>query len=175
MNRWKRRRGFEVVAGLILLIFYSACSENPNPESNVPPGALGPLKTITLTMGGVEVETEVARTETEQQQGLMYRESMPENHGMLFVYPEPRYMFFWMKNTKIPLAIAFIREDGVVGNIEEMKPAAGPFDPLEHYASKYKSRFALEMNRGWFERHGVKEGDRIEIPLEAIQRLGEGP
>lgn len=154
------------IPALLLLMVFFSCQEQP--DTNTP---LPPLQTIMMTVGGVEIEVEVAISAQEQAQGLMYRESMPENHGMLFVYSKPRYMSFWMKNTHIPLSIAYIREDGVVGNIEKMAPHTGGIDPSERYGSKYRSLYALEMNQGWFEQNGIKEGDSILIPSETIQLL----
>lgn len=118
------------------------------------------IGTPTLTLGGVEVELEVAASKQERAQGLMYRDSMPENHGMLFVYAAPKPLHFWMKNTFLPLDIAFIAEDGTITNIEAMQPLEeGPG------ATSIKAvPYALEMNQGWFQRHGVKAGDKIEIP-----------
>jgi len=137
----------------------------------MPPGVLGPLPTIAMKIGNVPVEIEAALSTEEQAQGLMYRDSMPENHGMLFVYAKPQYMRFWMMNTKIPLSIAFIRDDGTISNIEEMKPYTGPLEPVERYVSKQACIYALEMNQGWFAKHGVRAGDSIEISVEALSRL----
>lgn len=135
----------------------------------MPANALPPLRSITINLGGTEIEVEVAITYQEQMQGLMYRKSMPENHGMLFGYSQPKYMSFWMKDTLIPLSIAYIREDGIIGNIENMVPQNGNITPTERYNSKYKTLYALEMNQGWFERHHVQAGDQVEIPVEQIQ------
>ncbi len=137
----------------------------------MPEWALGPLPTFQMEIAGTPVEIEVATSPTEQQQGLMYRSSMPENHGMLFVYDEPRYMSFWMKNTKIPLSIAYIREDGTISNIEKMKPHTSSFEPTERYISRNPCLFALEMNQGWFEKHGIKAGDKIRFPIEEIEKI----
>lgn len=157
---------------LLPLALAFGCGGNAEPErGSMPPGALGPLRTIEMEINGVPVAIEVAITPAEQAQGLMYRESMDENRGMLFVYEEPRYMSFWMKNTRIPLSIAFIRDDGVIGNIEDMEPQRGSIVPSGRYTSKYRSLYALEMNRGWFERNGVGPGDRIDIPTDAIEAL----
>ncbi len=152
------------------LIFLS-CSPESEQSSPMPENAIESLPTITLNINGVEVKAEVAVSFAAQSRGLMFRESMPENHGMLFVYSQPKYMSFWMKNTTIPLSIAFIREDGVIGNIEKMQPQQGNITPTKHYQSKYKSLYALEMNQGWFEQNGVKAGDKIKIPTEPIQML----
>ncbi len=154
----------------VLLVMSTSC-QPPVPSNSTSTTALGALETVTFPLGGVEVEIEVAFTPREQEQGLMFRESMPENHGMLFVYRQPQYMSFWMKNTHIPLSIAFIREDSVIGNIEDMKPADGSFDPVERYHSRYQSLYALEMNQGWFTKHGLKAGTRIELPVDKINEV----
>ncbi len=158
-----------------LLIMCTACMDNNNnidpKNDSLPPGALGALPTVTFTLGGVEVEIEIASAPAEQTQGLMYRTAMPENHGMLFVNREARYLSFWMKNTRLPLSIAYIRDDLVIGNILKMKPQIGEYEPAERYHSKYKSLYALEMNQGWFEKHGVKAGDRIDLPLKDIEQI----
>ncbi|MFB3786437.1 MAG: DUF192 domain-containing protein [bacterium] len=164
------KRGPQLLAGAVLSLACVSCGERSGVSSR-PSGALGPLPTVTFQLGGAEVAAEIASSPAEQQQGLMYRESMPENHGMLFIYRKPSFMRFWMKNTWIPLAIAFIREDGVISNIEEMAPEPGPLDPVKFYTSRQRCLYALEMNAGWFEKHGVKPGDRIELPMEAIQRI----
>jgi len=154
---------------VIPLIFLVNC-QNENTNS-LPPGALGPLRTVQFELGGETVEIEVAITAAEQRQGLMYRESMPDNHGMLFVYDTPQYLSFWMKNTNIPLSIAFIREDGVISNIEKMEPYQGPLDPLDHYNARQRVVYALEMNQGWFEKHGIKAGDKIDLPFDEIEKM----
>lgn len=157
----------------IMVMLITGCNRSKPENSNLPPHALGPLQTITLELAGQPVEIEVAITQPERSQGLMYRESMPENHGMLFVFERPEYLSFWMKNTKIPLSIAFIREDGTISNIEKMKPHRGPFDPTEHYRALQRCQYALEMNQGWFENHGVKEGEQIPLPFDEIEKLKE--
>lgn len=162
-----------MIFSIFAIFLGMGCQERETPSSQMPPGALGPLQTVTANINGTSVEIEVAVTLPEQRQGLMYRESMPENHGMLFVYRQPQYLSFWMKNTRIPLSIAFIREDGVITDILDMQPHTGPFDPQEHYASTQKCIYALEMNQGWFERNGVQRGDRLDLPRDEIQRMIE--
>ena len=156
---------------LFMIVNMISCQKQSQELSALPPGSLLPLKTISMTINSIETEIEVALTFQEQQQGLMYRRSMLENHGMIFVYTEPMYMSFWMKNTYIPLSIAYIRADGIISNIEKMKPQSGTMTPSEHYKSKYKCIYALEMNQGWFEKNGVKSGDKIEIPTGLISQL----
>ncbi|MBZ0256904.1 DUF192 domain-containing protein, partial [bacterium] len=147
------------------------CSQQPPTAPGVPADALGPLRSIDFVINDQIVTIELAIKPSEMRQGLMYRESMLENHGMLFIYNAPQYMSYWMKNTKIPLSIAFVREDGVIGNIEDMEPHTGPFDPVKSYRSKYKCLYALEMNQGWFERRGLKAGDKLSLPYDEIENI----
>ncbi len=156
-----------VLIGIIVCAMASIGCNKEEPART--PNRLPALETVKFELNGTPVEIEIAYTIAESTQGLMYRDSMPDDHGMLFVYSEPRFMGFWMKNTKIPLSIAFIRDDLIVSNIKDMKPHHGQFDPTERYESKYQCLYALEMNQGWFVKHGIKAGDKIELPLEKIQ------
>ena len=88
----------------------------------------------------------------------MGRESMDENHGMLFVYDRDSKKSFWMKNTKIPLSIAFIAADGTIREIYDMEPLS-----TRIVDSRYSVRYVLEVNQGAFERHGIKAGDKVEF------------
>lgn len=87
----------------------------------------------------------------------MHRTVMPENHGMLFVFEQPAQYCFWMRNTLIPLTVAFLDEDGKVADLADMQPR----DERSHCPSR-PVRHALEMNQGWFEAHGVKVGDVVK-------------
>ncbi len=136
----------------------------------IPAYALGPLRTGTLRIGDVTAEIELAFGESEQTQGLMYRTVMEENHGMLFVYREPAFLSFWMMNTRLPLSIAFIKSDGTIDVIRDMKP----LDTSVRYRSRYRCQFALEMNLGWFDRNGIQSGDRVELPEEVENYLKKG-
>lgn len=116
-----------------------------------------------LELGGKKVIVEVADKSDTRQLGLMHRKALPTDHGMLFVYPAPRILNFWMRNTAIPLSIAFIEElpegKGRIVNIDDMEP----FDETGH-AAHAPVRLALEMTQGWFAAHGVKAGDTIDLP-----------
>jgi hypothetical protein len=81
---------------------------------------------------------------------------------MLFVYPDERVLSFWMKNTLIPLSIAFIASDGRIVDLQDMKPLD---DDPPHYVSAEPARYALEVNKGYFEKHGIKVGDRADLPV----------
>jgi uncharacterized protein len=114
------------------------------------------LATIPLTAGFHLIRAEVAQRPDERAIGLMHRPSMPANDGMLFVFEAPDRQCFWMKNTLLPLAIAFLADDGRIVNIEEMKPQS-----LASHCSATPVRYALEMNAGWFGKRGLKAGSRI--------------
>lgn len=117
------------------------------------------LDTITIRSGAVELLVELARTPEEQQAGLMHRETLADGQGMLFVYESDRRMAFWMKNTLIPLSIAFIGADGVIREIRDMEPRSEATVEATRYA-----RYALEVPQGWFGRAGLAVGDRFEFP-----------
>lgn len=114
------------------------------------------LPTITLTAGMHLIVAEVARTPLQQQTGMMFRTEMGPNEGMLFVFDEVAPRCFWMKNTLLPLSIAYIADDGSIVNVAEMKPRSE-----QSHCSEKPVRFALEMNAGWFSRKGLLSGSKI--------------
>lgn len=111
---------------------------------------------IELTVGIHRIEAEVAADPASREQGLMMRETMPANHGMLFVFPQANHYCMWMRNTLIPLSVAFLDEQGRILNIEDMQPQTE-----NNHCAKAPATFALEMNRGWFSSKGIKAGQRI--------------
>lgn len=119
-------------------------------------GAQPRLKTAMLTAGMHVIQTELAITPEQQQVGMMFRRSMGTNEAMLFIEEKPGVRCFWMRNTLIPLSIAFLADDGTVVNIADMKPQSD-----ESHCSAQPVRYALEMNVGWFAKRGVKPGSRI--------------
>jgi uncharacterized protein len=114
------------------------------------------LPTVTLGAGILNIKAEVAQTPQQHQIGLMHRTSMGANEGMLFAFERAGQQCFWMKNTLLPLSIAFVADDGTVVNVDEMKPQT-----LDTHCSARPVRFVLEMNAGWFKKHGVKAGDKL--------------
>jgi uncharacterized membrane protein (UPF0127 family) len=106
--------------------------------------------------GTAMVRAEIARTTEEKRQGLMFRESLDDGQGMLFVFDRDQIMSFYMKNTLIPLSIAFIRSDGGIAEIRRLRP----LDESTVLSSR-SVRYALEVPQGWFERAGIKVGDRL--------------
>jgi uncharacterized protein len=122
------------------------------------------LRTLVIDASGgkkVSVRVEVADDLVEQAKGLMDRATLGENRGMLFVYPEERELSFWMKNTLIPLSIAFIDSERRIIDIQDMKPLD---DEPPSYVSAEPAQYALEVNQGFFEEQGVKVGDHVELP-----------
>lgn len=136
-------RGLLVVCGLLL------------------PGLSPAQGTLELTAGMYRIEAEVANSELTREVGLMNRPSMPAHHGMLFVFTEELPHCMWMKNTLMPLSVAFIDAKGSIINIEEMAPQT-----LDNHCAKKPARYALEMNAKWFAQKGIKAG----MTLNGLQR-----
>lgn len=128
----------------------SAAAQNGQPQN---------LPTTTLTVGMHNIKAQVAIAPEQRQTGLMYRPSMPTQEGMLFIFDEPSIQCFWMRNTLIPLSIAFLADDGTVVSMADMQPQ----NDTSHCSTR-PVRFALEMNLGWFAKRGVKPGTRIGGP-----------
>ena len=114
------------------------------------------LPAITLQAGMHNIRAAVAKTPGERQIGLMYRREMAQHEGMLFIFDEATPQCFWMKNTPLPLTIAFLEDDGTVVNLADMQPQA-----LDSHCSAKPVRFVLEMHQGWFAKRGIKAGARI--------------
>ena len=113
---------------------------------------------VVMRAAGHEIRVEIADDQAEKERGLMFRESLPDDQGMLFVYPTQATRSFWMRNTLIPLDIAFIDPDGLIVDIQQMQPQTD-----ELTTSKHPAMYALEMNLGWFEANGVQVGERLEF------------
>ena len=141
-------RAFGSAVALILLVLLGAPSAR----------AMDTQTLEIVTKSGVHVFTvEVATTEQEKTTGLMYRKELADGRGMLFDFQRDQEVSMWMKNTFIPLSVAFIDNKGIISNIEDMKP----HDETPHGAVK-PVRYALEMNAGWFAKRGIKGGVKIE-------------
>lgn len=117
--------------------------------------ALEKFRSIQVKVGSHALKLELATTEAQHMQGLMYREKLGANDGMLFVFEAPEYQSMWMKNTLVPLSVAFLSPDGTILNVEDMEPRT-----LDPHMSAGPALYAIEMNKGWFASHGVKPGDR---------------
>jgi uncharacterized membrane protein (UPF0127 family) len=121
----------------------------------------GPKAVISTEDGDVRVDVEVAETPAARERGLMGRESLAPDAGMIFVFPKTIAGAFWMKNTLIPLSIAFYDESGLIVRILDMEPCRQ--DPCRLYNPRVPYRGALEVNRGAFADWGVAEGDRLRL------------
>jgi uncharacterized protein len=108
--------------------------------------------------GSVTLTAEIALTPAQREQGLMYRKELKDGEGMLFVFESDQVLSFWMKNTLVPLSIAYISHDGKILEIYDMQPQN--LDPVR---SSRSVRYALEVPQGWFGRSGLAPGDRLEI------------
>ena len=146
------------LAAALALAFAAACGGDGNGDT--------PTATIVVSDGAggrVELTAELARTAAERSRGLMFREELPQDRGMLFVFPDDTAAGFWMKDTSIPLSIAFIAGDGVILDIQDMEPMS---TAVHRPPGPY--RYALEVNQGWFGRSGFEVGDRVEIPGSVV-------
>jgi uncharacterized membrane protein (UPF0127 family) len=132
-------------------------------KASKPPDIIKNFKTRELVIERsaappVRLQVELALSEAEQSQGLMYRESLSDGQGMLFVFGRDKLASFWMKNTVIPLSIAYINSDGTILEIHDMRP-----EDLSLVRSSRSVRYALEVPQGWFDRAGIGPGDRALI------------
>ena len=146
-----------LIAVPLLLAVVPAHAQPGRPNTGLP--------TTRLTIGTQVVTAEIAATDETRQIGLMHRFSLPPDHGMLFVHDAPRMLSFWMRNTYIPLSIAFIDAKGRIINIEDMAPqverttwSAGP------------ALYALEMKKGWFAQKGIGPGAEVKGLPPAAKR-----
>ena len=114
------------------------------------------LPAAQLNAGMYLIRAEVASDFASRAQGLMYRKQLPSNAGMLFIFEQPGEQCMWMKNTLIPLSVAFMDDEGRIINIEDMAPQT-----LDSHCARRPARYALEMNGGWFAARGIKPGTRI--------------
>lgn len=114
------------------------------------------LPVVSLTAGVHLIQAMVAQTPDERSIGLMFRKEMGTNEGMLFIFEQAATQCFWMQSTPLPLSAAFLRDDGSIVNIEDMKPQT-----TDSHCSKEPVRFVLEMHQGWFAKRGLKSGSKI--------------
>lgn len=137
---------------------------NPNPRCPIDPGPVPTLSSKTLTITGADgprtVEAEIVEQDKERQRGLMYRTSMAENAGMLFIFEKERELTFWMHNTCIPLDMIFIASDGTIVGIEENTPTLTD----DSFSAGCPGRYVLEVNAGWTRKNGIRAGMKVDIP-----------
>src|SRR5262245_30214282 len=168
---------------LTSVLLWAGC--NSSPTTTMPPPSTSPvlvnnqphldhalpkLATIKLWIGPHELETEVAKTVAEVATGMMFRQKMGENEGMLFVFDEPQPRQFYMKNCVVPLSAAYIDPDGVILEIVSLEP--GVEVPVPSKSDQVQ--FVLETPRGWFERHNVSTGTLIRTERGPLRQAFVG-
>lgn len=154
-----KRRLFAALATLamIVLLISSCSAQSANSQDTNKPNPQ--LKTVMLKAGDIQIKVEVAATELERTRGLMFRKSLADGKGMLFVFDSDQKVAFWMKNTSLPLSVAYIGSDGTIHQILDLVPFSE-----EPRSADRSVRYALEVPQGWFAKVGLKAGDRLEIP-----------
>jgi uncharacterized protein len=151
------------LTGLLLLLTLSA--ELVGCESAPATAPAKTLPTCTMTIGSKSYELEMARTSDEQETGLMKRDSMPENHGMIFIFDAERLQQFWMKDTRFPLDIIFLDHAGRVVSVSTMQA----YD-LNNTSSVEPAQYAIELNVGQAKAAGVERGNTLKIPDVAVYK-----
>lgn len=146
------KRPWRSLAALALALLATATAWSQGQPQDLP--------ATTLHVGMHNIRAQLALTPEQRQIGLMFRQSMPNHEGMLFVFEQAATQCFWMRNTLIPLSAAFLAEDGTVVNLVDMKPQSD-----DSHCSTKPVRYVLEMNQGWFAKRGVKPGTRISGEL----------
>lgn len=147
-----------LIFGIIALVTSAAGAETGSPEVTYKQGTLSIAQNYRL----VRLQVEVADTPASRSQGLMHRTHLDEHAGMLFIFEATSRGGFWMKNTLIPLSIAFIDENWLIVDIKDMKVAPDPKEgPFTIYEAAKPYRYALEVNEGFFARNGIKVGAKI--------------
>ncbi|WP_428604075.1 DUF192 domain-containing protein [Sedimenticola sp.] len=140
-----RQRPVNYLLLLLFIMLLSACS---------------PSSPVTVQVDNVNARVEVASTPNQRQRGLMHRQSLGKDEGMLMVFPTPQEVSMWMLNTKVPLDVGFFDQQGVLRSVVQMQPDGGK----QLYHSPPQTLYALEMNRGWFDRYALVPGARLKLP-----------
>jgi uncharacterized protein len=157
-----------LLATVLGAVFFAAVACGEGSTGAQQTGLETAVITVEPAAGGEshELTVEIARTAEQRRIGLMFREELGEDDGMLFIFESPSASGFWMNNTLIPLDIAYLAADGTIQEIREGVPLdRTPLRPEEPYL------FVVETNRGWFEGNGLGVGDRVVIPQDVV----EGP
>ena len=142
---------------LLILSLAASVQAQEAPQLNLP--------RIKLSAGMHLIDVQLAMTPAHRTTGLMYRREMPQFEGMLFVFDQPARQCFWMMNTLLPLTAAFVADDGTITNLADMKPQT-----TNSHCSVKAVRYVLEMNQGWFAKHGIKAGYKLGgKPFETVR------
>lgn len=117
-----------------------------------------------VTLGGKTFVVEIAEKPPQHERGLMFVTKLGEDEGMLFIFPNEETRFFWMKNTMIDLSIGFFDKNRTLIDVQEMKSGQNvPDSSLPSYASAQPAKYALEMNKGWFDKNKIKIGSKLKV------------
>jgi len=146
---------FGTIIGLLFILFLSSGKTSACPLE---------LPSATISIKGYTLTAELATTPAARACGLSHRDELPKDHGMLFIYPDLRPISFWMKDTEIPLSIAFLDDSGHIFSIQDMTP----MQTDRTYHSSRPASYALEVNQGWFSRHGIDVGDAVKMKLPIV-------
>ena len=146
---------------LLLWLLSFGCKPNTTPASNLP--------TVGMNLGKKFYTLEIAATEEVRNKGLMFRDSMADDHGMIFIFTDEKPIRFWMKNTRIPLDIVFLAGNGQVVSIKRMEPYL-----MKGTASDGSAKYAVELNDGQAQAAGIMAGDLLQIP-EAVKNTKAEP
>ncbi len=141
----------------LLLFLPLAAWAQPAPQLQLP--------RLTLSAGMHLIQAQVAATEEQRATGLMFRQDMPANEGMLFIFEQPSIQCFWMRNTLLPLTAAFVADDGSIVNLADMQPQT-----LQSHCSTKPVRYVLEMHQGWFAKRNIKAGSQLSGPPFASRK-----
>ncbi|MGA8516040.1 MAG: DUF192 domain-containing protein [Burkholderiaceae bacterium] len=136
------------LAAAVLAGLCTTSQAQEDPQTNLP--------RIKLGVGMHQIDAQVAQTPMQRQIGLMWRKTMPQPEGMLFIFEQPSKQCFWMMNTLLPLTAAFVADDGTVVNLVDMQPQT-----TDSHCSAKPVRYVLEMNQGWFAKKGIKAGAKL--------------
>ena len=165
---FSRRRLVRIIA-LASLVFLAGCGGGSSAAKDS-----AALKSIddrfAIQVGDRTVQMQIAAEATEMQKGLMFRETMGADEGMLFIYEAPQQMSFWMRNTKLPLDIGYF---DATGELKEIYPLY-PFDERTVASRAKNLQFALEMNQGWYQQAGVKPGAKLDLKAVAAGLKARG-
>ena len=146
-------KSFFIVAALVLTLGCAKAQVDPVSSLNSVD-----FESITLEIGGKHYEVEYAKTFEQRAQGLMFRKALCADCGMFFKFSSPKFAGMWMKNTFVPLDVAFIDRKGVITDIKPLTP-----HDLDSVVASKKVLYALEMSQGWFSNHNIKVGDQVII------------
>lgn len=157
----KNSKTLWLIVGLCILFpCFHGCDSHEAADATTEP--LSPLAADTwfpLRLGTQEIRVQLAIAEDERQQGLMQRDSLGNNDGMLFLFEQPKQQSFWMENTPLPLSIGYFNPQGVLQEVYSMEP----YDRTAVRSKSTHIQYALEMKQGWFRVHGVRAGARLDV------------